>query len=742
MTTVLSRFGRSTNRPPGASASDEGGAHAWDPARHLPFATAVLRGTRRSRTTTDHDVRTPLATPTLDVLLEQNTRVTALLAAEPGSASAHESAALLVAAFAWREGVDVFSDPRPAMARLTAHLAAADALRGNAPVTLDGALARIVLDHLVGHQRLALDGLGRLALRLTTPAERAWDRAIRLRVTGNWREAEDAAAGLLIERLELARALRGRVGSQAMEAALDRVMRADEAIEWTRLVLTGDFSVGVGRALVESAADAEWDQARRAWRTLNQGAAVPDDLIAALNEAPAPAVAAGGGVRPPVLDWPLWADVSQRQILRSVFGHHRLLGMLSQPRAQATFLDGVKQRYSRFILYPVLLRWANPDAEDQRHARALGRELAMRSPERLTALAWHWLIESSSPASPDPGPAVETWFAGPEPPGTAFDLGNRSLRDGCGSAATTQLQAWAEARPHDRWVLWCHQWRLADGPPPAAAARAAFGALNEYDVTALRQLALGTVATSAERLAALRRMCELSDLGCEDLAQFQVRQGLDAEAAVSFERWLDATPDVVHAANSSAWLVRYYVRTGQLGRAEALARQAGDAFSRRGLQVLAHFLDARGRDAEAEQVYLAIRERYDRADPLGTFLVRRGLRQRDPVQQQHGWSLLRDLFPNGEERIFWHTLTDPPRDGVVFRTFGARVSTPGLRSRDVIVGVDEWRVRTAAQFAVLADLRHDPTMTFTVWRDGRYQQVHAHIPERWMGVELGDYQPR
>jgi type II secretory pathway component PulC len=64
-----------------------------------------------------------------------------------------------------------------------------------------------------------------------------------------------------------------------------------------------------------------------------------------------------------------------------------------------------------------------------------------------------------------------------------------------------------------------------------------------------------------------------------------------------------------------------------------------------------------------------------------------------------------------------------------------------LKRTDVLVGVDEWRVRMPDQYQVLADLRHDESMTFTVWRDGRYEQIHATVRERWLGLRLDDYCP-
>jgi S1-C subfamily serine protease len=62
-----------------------------------------------------------------------------------------------------------------------------------------------------------------------------------------------------------------------------------------------------------------------------------------------------------------------------------------------------------------------------------------------------------------------------------------------------------------------------------------------------------------------------------------------------------------------------------------------------------------------------------------------------------------------------------------------------LKRTDIIVGVDEWRVRTWWQFSLLSLLRHDDAIVLTVWRDGKYRQLRTKIPERFLGAVLRDY---
>src|SRR4029453_10004592 len=122
-----------------------------------------------------------------DVLLAQNERLSNVLAADFWNPSHHESAALLLSAFALREASGTFLDLRRTLCRLTAHLALADALRGAHDRTLQGRLAEAALLSLVGRQQ---DAVARL--NATTSAElpeeaRAWLRALRLRATLDWR---------------------------------------------------------------------------------------------------------------------------------------------------------------------------------------------------------------------------------------------------------------------------------------------------------------------------------------------------------------------------------------------------------------------------------------------------------------------------------------------------------------------------------------------------------------------------
>lgn len=715
------------------------GAPVWDPASYASVALGLFATSRTANPGPDLDVRSALLTPTTPVLLRENTRLSAAISGDRATAAAHESAALLVGALALGETAStVFSDVRPLLSRITAHLAAANAMRGAGGPTPDGEWARIVLTTLTGDQASAMRGISALSSRRDTPADRVWARALQLRNTGNWREFAAGSQGTLLERLQEASAIRARVGSGAFDAALPDLVHED-AIEWIRLVTASDFSVGAGRTLVDGAVEREWKEAGTVWDALHPGQPRPADLSDALNEGSRAGKPATRAARETalVLDWPAWAGALQRHLVAALRGQDRVWWMLGMPDERAESLADIKRRARQLSLYPILLATVAVDEADRAQASALARQLAQTSPETVTASGWRLAASIEADGAGASIPAATSWFVDAVPPGTAFDLPNRALRSNVPRVSTEQLQAWAAMQPYTRWTQWYYQWRLAGGEPGEAATRTAFGSLLTYDLSALRQLD-DVLRTQGERRRNYEAMCRISFEGCRDLADFLVAEGLDTAAAAAYEQWIEATPDYVAAANGSAWLVRYYMSRVQFARAEALAREAGDAHSNRGMQVWGHFLDARGREAEAETVYQTINTRYQDPLPLGTFTVRKALRKSDPVLQQRGWNLMKKVFPNGGERLAWNTLKGAPTDGVRFSTFGRRAEARGLQFRDIIVGVDEWRLRTAAQYPILANLRHDENMTFTVWRDGAYQQIHAQVRQRWLGAELED----
>jgi len=61
------------------------------------------------------------------------------------------------------------------------------------------------------------------------------------------------------------------------------------------------------------------------------------------------------------------------------------------PGEARAYAEGARERFGRLELYPMVLRLYAHNADSYRAAMAAARELALRSPERLTAGHWELL---------------------------------------------------------------------------------------------------------------------------------------------------------------------------------------------------------------------------------------------------------------------------------------------------------------------------------------------------------------
>jgi hypothetical protein len=193
--------------------------YVWSPATYTPAAATVIDvgPPPAAEVSTLASSLQALTNPLPAVIQQENLRVSAALQANLRSADAHEEAAMILAALAFREAAGDFSDPRRIMSRMTAHLAVARHLRPSPGIV--GRVADAALLTLAGRERDAIDGIRALE-RDNVPGLRPWLRALRLRNTFDWRPTRDDRSLTLFEQLETLRAIQATLGS---DRALDYV---------------------------------------------------------------------------------------------------------------------------------------------------------------------------------------------------------------------------------------------------------------------------------------------------------------------------------------------------------------------------------------------------------------------------------------------------------------------------------------------------------------------------------------
>ncbi|HXD16191.1 MAG TPA: hypothetical protein VN654_04185 [Vicinamibacterales bacterium] len=728
--------------------------HIWSPEMYAPLAARLLGASAPPAADGDLDARTALVDRRVETLLDANRRISASLQTNMRSAPAHEAAAVLIGAFALRESANLFTDVRPALSRMTAHLAVARALRGTAPPSRDGLLALAILAEGAGLQRQALEATDRFESGSSSDADHAWSRAMRLRITGDWRMYQPSQLTTLAEQIEYARALREHVDLNAMMAFLDTIRPVDVA-DWHRFAISSRYAypnIEGGHRFASGAVPGELSEARRAWNALHdQPIESEDALIAALNDRPGrtPVYRTPEGTRVEVLDWGTWAASSQRHVCSALvlmlMHAHNLRGD-DAIDPQWRELD---RHFSGLALYPLVGRWALDihavvSTPDYQRVMAAARPVAEHAPELLTAAAWNYLLQPPHGTRlADPFPIDRAWFESGSPAGTAFDLDHRALQAGCPwKADLGDVARWAQERPYDDWTQWSSAWLPVTGKPSLTAVRKAMGPLLDYHVGAVTLLYEYMDMSVDDRVELGRKMCELNPDACVRVADLLLLDHRERDAAAAYERWIANARDEVTVSNSVSWLARYYRDVGRTDDARTIATRAGHTGSARGLRTLGEQLEAEGRDAEAEDVYRDIADSYPNVtEPLGTFLLKRALATRDAALQAEAMNLLRSIYPDGLQRPNTYELDAVPRDGAVFGNFGRRPSSVGFRADDIIVRVDGWRVRTAAQVIEAMWLDAGNPVAFTLWRGGKYQEVRLTVPQHYLGVVFRDYVP-
>jgi hypothetical protein len=592
----------------------------WAPSNYVALARESSRTVERDDAVSSaNELLSRLTTPRIEMLLEANDEISRALAANrPG---AHDDAALLLAAFAFREAAGPFSDTRPALCAITAHLAMARA-RGDT-AGRNARAAELALLVLTGRED---DAVRRLAEWENTAgkgsAERSWIGALRLRATGDWRALQDPAHASLLERLAYVRAVSERLGANRAMDFLDDSHPEDVA-DWTRLMTSGGMTVEAGDAMSAPAVVEELGEARRAWAALHPGAPGLSEaaaIVAALNET----VPAG---RATAISWPMFAASYQRHLAMSLVAAINHLGdMLGLKERARELARSAEAGFGKLSLYPLIKRYSAVDEAQYWEAMKAAATLWSEHPELVTSANWTILSERwESARIPENVPVAQAWFRPLTPLGTAYDAAHRIFTVKRSLIMlSSDLDRLRKLAPSATAVLFQLPRLRPAGKPPLARLQAEAGALAEYDLEVMRWLAPAAEPDVPAYRQIGRQMCELDANECGALAAYLADHDFDEEAAQVYQRLADRARDRVGMSTQIDWLVRYYERHGQPDRATALADKAADVYSYLGLTTKACLLEGRRRYDEAERLFKAAFERYSREPvDLAAFYLRR-----------------------------------------------------------------------------------------------------------------------
>jgi len=285
---------------------------------------------------------------------------------------------------------------------------------------------------------------------------------------------------------------------------------------------------------------------------------------------------------------------------------------------------------------------------------------------------------------------------------------------------------WARSMPYDHWAIWGHAWHATSTTPSPGQTVAALGPLMQYDVEPLLKMIDYLASEPDLHVSYARRLCAIATAYCGRLGEVLLLLDREPEAAAAYDDWFSRARDRRDVSTGMTWLVRYYLNHGRQERAEEIAQAAHEARTLGGHSIYAELLERQGKFDRAEELFRhAAEEHAEGRSVLGAFLVRAFTRTGNSIFRLEAEALLRDSFPSGVEPLSLDTLPPVPLDGVRPSNLGRRAVSAGLRITDIIVGVDSFRIHGAEQYRTAVRFRYDETMTFTVWREGKYVQLSA-----------------
>lgn len=703
----------------------------WDVDAFETFADAAFGDAGSLSTGDATDLYPALTALDVTALIAASKTISGMLAANMRNPRAHESAALVIGAFAMRDAADKFTDVRWAMNRMTAHLAAARALRTDDSRSPDGAIAQTVLLVLANHQARAIVELGTLGTGTPPEPMNAWNRALQMRLTQDWRLLPDPAAATRLEKLEYFRAKRNaarRLRASQLLVAVNEPVAADFA----RIAQDNEHTIGVedGHEFLRPALELELDEAASAYQLVH-GRAFPESLTDALNQRATRLV----GAEPQVLPWGAWAEFYQRHLAMHVgwvdtYERHMQSDHAAADRASRA-LDA---RLGGLTLFPLGTARRTKGTYGTEADLAYLRDvvaLAAEAPELVPVPAWRWFengvrYEPVATGMPESG----KWFARVTP-AVPYEAGIRLAQ---GVAIEGSADAVVSAAPYDMALLLALAPRGED--PAAVRATTLLERNHDYDLRAL-EASMTAAPDEASRIPLRKKACAFSSRDCLQLASSLLHFSDDeaAAAAVYAQAFGDPQIDALARAADAHWLVMYYYRNGLTDKAVALAQEVAATGSANGFHTRGILNERLGNFDGAEEDFIHNAQAYREFEGLLGFYYRRVEVDRMEAYRAKWERWRAEVFPNGLQPAPT-VLAGVPKTGVFIERDSELSRLRGIRTGDIVVGLEGWRVDSVQQYTTINGFTDDPVVKLTISRGGQLITIEPKSPTRRFATYL------
>jgi len=744
----------------GSKVSDQNlelkiGGPIWSPEVYQPVTVQLARAMKFSAPTSSHADDTLLLSSLLDSTAEtierDNEELSKALDRSFADAQLHEKAALLLGAFVLRERSGKFFDARSPLSRLTSHLAVAKFLRGPNSFGINGRMAEVMMLTLVNDQAAAVEQLS--TINTNNPVVAALVRGLQARNTGDYRPLTAMTNCSPFESIEWFYAYADRVDLSLAWPKLTEEQR--QTIDFVRAANESVLTVEAGHELSMEAIPLELEEVESVYRMTHPGAAIPSSLPQVLNVFPKGScfdVDSKNKARVRVIDWGQWAMFFQRQLCHTEQrGFDFLNTMLGDPDGAKEFAVHCDHAFDGLMLQPFVHRLNATEADGYHKAVDDGLKVIAATPQFVPAGCWNSLfapVTFAPPYSPASNLTIHDWFNHNPLPGTAYDVKARldqgSLTNRADAIA--RLEALHEMAPYHRplarFILHA---TYKGGYSTYEQAMAVYGKMLPYSPLVMRAVAEGSLTGDVEKYVQLMTQAAEQDPSYYyDLDEFWFRMNnftLEDKAAEYFQKGFDADPDRVGASNHAGWLVKHWLKRGQIEKARAVAEDAGAVYSEDGLCALEMYQEAVSNYDGAFQTLANLEERYDDSTPLLNFCfnykAKTGDAKFDPELQKR----VGKLFPKGMEKVSLSDFKGPPIDGVAFSGGSPAMYTNHMQMSDVIVAVYGVRVHGMAQYTFARTLKDTLELDLIVWQGDAYHELRPYVPGHLFGVNIADYNP-
>jgi len=722
--------------------------HLWDPA---DFRGLALELKSRLKVTGDHAIPSQsgellqvLLTPAPIEIEKAQALASKQLTQHPGSFTAQEDAAAVLAILGLYNQSGHFQDDRFLLCRMSAHLALAEALRPEGtPSGPSGTLASIALKILIQHSLQAVQDLDALRSSPSPSLPAPWINALYMLATTDWRPVSDPVDASSAEALA---SYEGRWFTQDAEKASQWIEK--DARKWethrgflNRLALSGSYSVDLGHAATNNMLERDLQDFQAVWR-LSDGRILKDaEICRALNTIPERSYDASKR-QLTVVGKGIWARHFQAILLDDMTCTiHFLAEKFGSKEARDEYWSDIQKRYSDLEQFPLLQkRFAHYQPSLYGDAILKAAALAQAHPELISDSSFVCIARPTNISPlPQAMPKYEDWLAVPEPYGTRYNPWSRTNE--MKEVSHRSAQEWAaliRQNPYCHWYANRYLRTFKKGTLKREDVEFAYSHIKDFNRgDYLLRLIECLPETDPEAIRLMRECAAQDPDRFVSLGRMLVKNRQEKEAAEAYLNYFHRCEDRVAVSNNVGWLVTYLWKTGQKSTAEEVASDAARTYSARGLEIMAHLRELQNRPEEAEDYYRKEGERYDSPEAVLGLYFR--WKDRQPAFRTKWEKAIGATFPGGLKRFDPSLAPVHPAKGMKFGGRSARLEEAGIKPGAIVVAVEGYLVENQRQYLTVRSLSLEDPMSLVVFQDGKYQTLATDVPGRRFGVDLVDY---